>query len=292
MIKSMTGYGQGKYEKDGKEYTVEIKAINHRYNDISIRLPRYFNFLEENVRKCVAANLSRGKIEVYISFRNMSDSCRNVKIDRTLVGMYLNELRSAATEYNLHDDITLTTLLKLPDIFVLENDADEDLYWRELSEALKVAINKINETRKSEGERLALDIQGRLDKILRRVDEVDKSSQKLLDEYKNKLINRVNELNANDIIDENRLGIEVVLFADKSSISEEVTRLRSHIEALNQIICTADGAVGKKIDFLIQEMNRETNTIGSKANSIGITNCVIEMKNEIENIREQVQNIE
>ncbi len=291
MIKSMTGYGQGKYSNDGREYTVEIKTINHRYNDMTVKLPRYLNFLEDTIRKYVSNVVTRGKIDVYITVRNMSDKGRDIKVDRYLAGMYVNELRSVADEYDLKDDITATSIARIPDIFVIENENLEDLYWDELRNALDEALNAIDISRTNEGERLSKDIYSRLDKIAGYVEVVSSNSAKLIDEYKARLQNRIAELNAENVVDENRLGIEIVLFADKSSICEEVTRLRSHIESFKKML-QADGPKGKKIDFLIQEMNRETNTIGSKANAIGITDCVIEMKNEIENIREQIQNIE
>ncbi len=291
MIKSMTGYGRGTYENDGRLYTVEIKTINHRYNDVTVKLPRYLSFLEDDVRKYISKTINRGKVEVYISLENMSDKGRNIKIDKVLAGTYINELRNLSEEYGIPNDITIMSLARMSDIVVVENDSQEELYWLELQEAIKVAVQNIDGARSVEGERLARDIDLRLDKISEYVELVGKSSEKLLEEYKIKLRNRINELNANDIVDENRIGIEIVLFADKSSICEEVTRLKSHIASFKNMLKT-DGPIGKKIDFLIQEMNRETNTIGSKANSIGITNYVIEMKNEIENIREQVQNIE
>lgn len=291
MIKSMTGYGQGKYTNDGRDYTVEIKAINHRYNDITVKMPRYLNFLEDTIRKYVSSSLNRGKIDVYISLKNMSDKGREIKIDKCLAGMYINELRAVATEYNLPDDLTTSSIARMPDLFVVENENLEDLYWNELKNALDTALKNINKARKSEGERLAKDIHARLNKISEIIPIVEEASKKLLDEYKTKLENRIAELGANEIVDESRLGVEIVLFADKSSICEEITRLKSHIESFKEMI-TAEGPIGKKIDFLIQEMNRETNTIGSKANSLGITKYVIEMKNEIENIREQIQNIE
>ena len=291
MIKSMTGYGQGKFENDGRNYTVEIKAINHRYNDITIKMPRYLNFLEDTIRKYVSSTLNRGKIDVYISLKNMSDKGRDIKIDKCLAGMYINELRAVAEEYNLPDDLSTTSIARMPDLFVVENENLEDLYWNELKNALDEALKNINGARTSEGERLARDIHSRLNKISEIIPIVDEASKKLLDEYKLKLENRIAELGASEIVDESRLGIEIVLFADKSSICEEITRLKSHIESFKEML-NAEGPIGKKIDFLIQEMNRETNTIGSKANSLGITKHVIEMKNELENIREQIQNIE
>ncbi len=291
MIKSMTGYGQGKYTNEGRDYTVEIKAINHRYNDITVKLPRYLNFLEDTIRKYISNTLNRGKIDVYISLKNMSEKGREIKVDRLLAGMYVKELREVAKEYELDDDITATSVLRFPDVFAVENESLEDLYWNELKNALDDALANINKARSLEGERLANDIRSRLDKISEIIPIVEDASKKLLDEYKTKLENRINELNANEIIDESRLGVEIVLFADKSSICEEITRLKSHIESFKDML-NVEGSIGKKIDFLIQEMNRETNTIGSKANSLGITKYVIEMKNELENIREQIQNIE
>ena len=254
-------------------------------------MPRYLNFLEDTIRKYVSSKLNRGKIDVYISLKNMSDKGREIKIDKCLAGMYINELREVAAEYNLPDDLSTTSIAKMPDLFVVENESLEELYWNELKNALDGALDNINKARVSEGERLAKDIHSRLEKIFQVIPIIEDASKKLLDEYKTKLENRITELGANEIVDESRLGVEIVLFADKSSICEEITRLKSHIESFKEMI-NAEGPIGKKIDFLIQEMNRETNTIGSKANSIGVTKYVIEMKNELENIREQIQNIE
>ena len=291
MIKSMTGFGQGKYENEGREYIVEIKAVNHRYNDISVRLPRYLSFLEDKIRKAVSATLGRGKIEVYISLKNTSDKGRIVTLDDKLAGIYIKGLRKISLEYGIPDDITTTSIARMPDIISMENESLDDLYWQELSIALNEAIKNIDNVRQEEGKRLAVDIENRLNKISEYVSIVEEKSANLLDDYKVKLENRIKELGATEFVDENRLGVEIVLFADKSSICEEVTRLKSHIESFKSMVQN-DGPIGKKIDFLIQEMNRETNTIGSKANSVEITNHVIEMKNEIENIREQIQNIE
>lgn len=291
MIKSMTGFGLGRFENNGREYTVEIKAINHRYNDISIKMPRYLNSLEDNVRSYISQNISRGKLDVFISLVNMSNEGRNIKVDRELAEIYIREMKALINEYGIGDDITATSLMRMPDMVIIDNEAEEELYLKELMVALEMAVNNLKTAREQEGKRLADDIKARLEKVSKYVLEVEQRSSSLLEEYKAKLINRVNELNANDIMDENRLGQEIVLFADKSSICEEVTRLKSHIKLLEDML-NADGPIGKKLDFLLQEMNRETNTIGSKANCLDITNAVVEMKNEIENIREQIQNIE
>ena len=291
MIRSMTGYGRGIYEKDGREYTVEIKSINHRYNDISIKMPRYLNFLEDRIRQYISKSISRGKMEVFVSVKNITVDSKNIAIDKTLAGEYITSMRELIKEYGLKDEISVTSLLKLPDIITTSDIEDEDAYWLAIQNALDTAIANIIKAKEVEGEKLKNDIEQRLNVISDYVDIVKEKSAGLLEEYKTKLINRVNELGASNIIDENRIGMEIVLFADKSSICEEVTRLYSHITSLREML-KSNGPIGKKIDFLVQEMNRETNTIGSKANNIGITNYVVEMKNEIENIREQVQNIE
>lgn len=291
MIKSMTGYGRGISESNGKEYVVEIKSVNHRYNDISIKMPRYLSFLEDKVRHYVSKSILRGKTEIYITVNSVSASSKNVVVDKELAGIYISEMRQIIERYNLQDDISLATIMRLPDIVTTASVENEEQYWNELKISIDLALKQILDSKLAEGEKLKIDIENRLQKVSEYVDIVKEKSSSLLEEYKTKLTNRINELGASSIIDENRIGMEVVLFADKSSICEEVTRLKSHIDALKKMLEVSE-PIGKKIDFLVQEMNRETNTIGSKANSIGITNYVVEMKNEIENIREQVQNIE
>lgn len=291
MIKSMTGYGRGISESNGKEYVVEIKSVNHRYNDISIKMPRYLSFLEDKVRHYVSKSILRGKTEIYITVNNVLASAKNIVVDKELAGIYISEMRQIIERYNLQDDISLATIMRLPDIVTTASVENEEQYWNELKISIDLALKQILDSKLAEGEKLKIDIENRLQKVSEYVDIVKEKSSSLLEEYKTKLTNRINELGASSIIDENRIGMEVVLFADKSSICEEVTRLRSHIDALKKMLEVSE-PIGKKIDFLVQEMNRETNTIGSKANSIGITNYVVEMKNEIENIREQVQNIE
>lgn len=291
MIRSMTGYGRGKFEEGGREYTVEIKTINHRYNDISIKMPRYLNFLEDKIRQHIAKRIFRGKIEVYVTVKNISSASKNIAVDKVLAGEYITQMRQLIQMYNLGDDISVSAVMRLPDIITNPEVENEESYWNAIRGALDLALNNLISAKEAEGEKLKVDIEKRLNVISEYVEIVKEKSSDLLEEYKTKLKNRINELDASGIIDENRLGIEIVLFADKSSICEEVTRLNSHITSLKSML-KVTGPIGKKIDFLVQEMNRETNTIGSKANSIGITNYVVEMKNEIENIREQVQNIE
>lgn len=293
MIKSMTGYGSGKFLNDGREYTVEIKTVNHRYSDVTIKMPRYLVFLEDKIRQYILQAIPRGKTEVYISLINMSDKGKSIKIDKQLAARYIEEMKSLVDEYGLIDDITATSVMRMPDILSIENESDESLYWEELKQATDIAIKNIVDARIIEGERLKVDIENRLLNIENNISYVENRSAGLVDEYKKKLENRLKELEATSVIDENRLGAELVLFADKTSICEEITRLKSHIVSFRQFLENADNKpIGKKIDFLVQEMNREVNTIGSKANCLDITKYVVDTKNEIENIREQIQNIE
>lgn len=291
MIKSMTGYGRGKLTFEGRDYTVEIKTVNHRYNDISIKMPRYLICLEDSLRKLISKNISRGKTDVYVSLNNLSDVGKDIKLDIELAGKYISEMRNLAERYNLTDDITVTSLMKFPDMIVMNNDVDENLCWSELKSCTEVALENLKQAREKEGENLKQDILNRLTKISDNVKEMEEKSANLPEEYRKKLQDRLNELGISQIVDENRIATELVLFADRSSICEEITRLRSHLKTFKDIL-NQDCAIGKKLDFLVQEMNREINTIGSKANCISITDCVVATKNEIENIREQIQNIE
>ncbi len=293
MIRSMTGFGRGILSNDSRRYTIDIKTVNHRYNDISIRMPRYLIALEDSLRQIISKNVSRGKIDVFINVENLDINSKNVKVDEALAGAYIDEMRKLISLYNLANDISATSVLKLPDVITSSDEVDEEVYLKELTDTLNIAIQNLNSAREKEGESLKKDINARLDGISSNVDFMAERSLSLPDEYKAKLEARVAELNVKDIIDEARLGAEIVLYADKSSICEEVTRLRSHIETFKKYLNSNDNnSCGKKLDFLLQEMNREINTIGSKANCLDITNHVVDTKNEIENIREQVQNIE
>ena len=293
MIKSMTGFGRNISVYNDRKYTVEIKTVNHRYNDISIRQPRYLICLEDKIRQIISKNISRGKIDVFVTIENLSDSNNSVKVDEALAGTYILEMRNLISKYNLSDDITATSVLRLPDVIINSNEIDEDVYYKELSECTYKAIEVLNKARAIEGENLKLDLLKRLDIILDKVLIIEPKSKNLVITYKEKLNNRLEEIGAKGVIDDSRLGAELVLFADKSSIEEEITRLKSHIATFKSFLNQEDDSpIGKKLDFLLQEMNREINTIGSKANCIDITNEVVLVKNEIENIREQVQNIE
>ena len=290
MIRSMTGYGRGKYEIDSREYTVEIKSVNNRYCDISVKLPRSISYLEEKIKKEVISKVSRGKIDVFITFYNNSTEGKGIKFNRELAGMYINELRELAKEHSINNDIQVTEITKFPDVLIIENEEDEELIWNELKLPLEEAINNIVEMKETEGKKIYEDLTARIEDIQSKINIISENSTRLIKEYIVKLENRIKELIDVEKIDENRLALETVIYADKSSVEEEITRLNSHVYQFKELIKQTN--VGKKIDFLIQEMNRETNTIGSKSGSIEITNIVIEMKTQIEDIREQIQNIE
>lgn len=291
MIRSMTGFGRATYEVDGRTYTVEIKSVNHKYNDINIRLPRFLNSIEDELRKQIQNSISRGKIDVFINFDNYSDKGYNIKINRNLAKEYLTELKSLADETGVPFDLSVIDVSKLPDILKMEEDGDEELIAGELKVALSEALKNFVDMRTKEGEKLAEDMKKRVDWIEAKVSEISKFSSTLVEEYIEKLETRVKELMKTDVVDETRLAQEIVIYSDKCSIEEELTRLKSHISQFNDLL-KGSSPIGKKFDFLVQEMNREVNTIGSKANCLEITNRVIDIKTEIENIREQIQNIE
>ena len=290
MIRSMTGYGRGKYEIDSREYTVEIKSVNNRYCDISVKLPRSISYLEEKVKKEITNKVSRGKIDVFISFYNNSTKGKSIKFNRELAGIYINELRELAKENGINDEIQVTDISKFPDVLSIENEEDEELIWNELKLPLEEAINNFISMKETEGEKIFEDLSSRIENIQEKVEIISRNSTRLIKEYVVKLENRIKELLNNEKIDENRLAMETVIYADKCSVEEEITRLNSHISQFKTLI--KESVIGKKLDFIIQEMNRETNTIGSKSSSIEITNLVVEIKTQIEDIREQIQNIE
>ncbi len=291
MIRSMTGFGRGEYEIEGRKYTVEIKSVNHKYADISIKLPRFLNAIENNIRQKVANNLSRGKIDVYISFENNSKDGTDIKINKNLALSYISNFQSLAEEAGISKDINIIDIIRMPDVMNVEDDEDIEKYENELNNALDMALEHFVKMREVEGTKLVQDMQERITLIEEKVNEIKSYSKDVVPEYIEKLKARVKELMQGEQVDENRINQEIVIYSDKSSIEEELTRLDSHISQFKKMIL-GDSPIGKKFDFLVQEMNRETNTIGSKANNINITNCVINIKTEIENIREQIQNIE
>lgn len=291
MIRSMTGFGRGKYENDGRYYSVDIKSVNHKYSDISIRMPKFLNSFEDKIRKRISEYISRGKVDVFINFENYSSKGNNIHFNIELAQEYIKGLKELAEKTGVEYDVDLMDLSKMPEILKIEEDENEELIGTELMIAINEALQNFVEMRKQEGQKLIEDMQKRMVFVQEKVAEIESYSETLVEEYMQKLEIRVKELMDPKVVDENRLAQEIVIFSDKSSIEEELTRLKSHINQFN-MFTKASSPIGKKIDFLIQEMNREINTIGSKANCLEITNRVIELKTEIENIREQVQNIE
>lgn len=290
MIRSMTGFGRAKYDIDGRQYIVEIKSVNNRYCDISVKIPRAISYLEEKVKSEASKIVSRGKVDVFIAFYNNSTKGRSIKFNSELAGIYIKELKKIAEKNGISDNIHVTEISKFPDVLLVENDEDEELIWSELSIPLKEALEKYTKMKEQEGSKLYEDISNRINNIENIVEKISANSTRLIQDYIVKLETRIKELMNTENIDENRLAMETVIYADKSSVEEEITRLKSHITQFRNLI--NENTSGKKIDFLIQEMNRETNTIGSKSASIDITNMVINIKTELEDIREQIQNIE
>ncbi len=291
MIKSMTGFGRAKLEIDGKEFTIEIKSVNHKYNDISVKLPRQISYLEEKIRKVISQKISRGKIDIFVSMQDFSEKGKNIRINHEIAKIYIDELKTLAEENGINSEINITEVSKLPEVLNISNEENEEEIWENVSQVLNMAIENFIEMRETEGSKIKEDLKTRIEFVKEKVQEISKYSSGLIDEYIVKLESRIKELLKVDVVDKDRLAQEIVIFADKSSIEEELTRLNSHINQFSNLL-EKDSPVGKKFDFIIQEMNREVNTIGSKANSLEITNCVIELKTEIENIREQIQNIE
>ena len=291
MIKSMTGFGRAKYENEGRNYTVEIKSVNHKYSDINIKLPRFLNYLEDKIRKTISNSISRGKIDVFISFENYSDKGTNIKINRELAKQYLKELRELADETNIDFRVSVIDVSKFPEILKIEDDENEEIIEVEVLKAVEEALDMFIKMREIERQKLAIDIEERIEDIKNKVNKIEEASKNIVEDYVEKLEARVNELLKTSVIDETRIAQEIVIYSDKTSIEEELTRLKSHLDQFINML-KLSSPIGKKMDFLVQEINRETNTIGSKANSLEITNLVVEIKTEVENIREQIQNIE
>lgn len=291
MIKSMTGYGKSSLSINSREYQVEIKTVNHKYIDVNIKMPRIISYLEEDVRKLVVSRIKRGKVDIQISFENYSQDGNDVKINTELAQIYIQSLRKLAEAENLSSNIEVTEITKLPDVLAIKSNLDENETKEELLQVVNEAIDKLIQMRKIEGEKISKDILDKIARIEQKNEEIFSLSTGLIEEYVVKLEARAKELLKTEELDKSRLMQEVVIYADKCSVEEEVTRLRSHIYQLRYLI-NSEEPIGKKMDFLIQEMNRETNTIGSKANNLEITNTVVDIKTILEDIREQIQNIE
>ena len=294
MIKSMTGFGRSEYTDGKRSIIVEIKSVNHRYSDITIKMPRRYSFAEDRLKSAVKDIARRGKIDVSIMVENITEDDTNVRLNTMVARQYYNNLKELQKEFEVGGDITLQFLSTLPDVMKAVPDLeDEEAILKSLEAPVSEAAKKLDEMRTLEGAKLAEDIIKRGGYIRNLVKEIEDRSPEVTKAYTDKLRDRIKELvGANVTIPEDRILVEAAIFADKCSITEELVRLDSHIIQLNNIITKSNQPDGKKLDFLVQEMNREANIIGSKANDIEITNKVLEIKSEIEKIREQVQNIE
>ena len=292
MIKSMTGFGRAQETIDGMSITVEMKSVNHRYFDFSSRMPRIYGFLEEKLKSYIQSYVSRGKLECYVQIESLEIEDCVVSVNHSLASGYIDALKELAERYNLAQDITVTSVAKYHDIFsVHKTEADEERIWNAVKIVTDKALASFISMREKEGQKLKEDILSRCDTILENVKFIEKRSPQTVIEYNNKLLERMKNVLGDVQVDEHRLLAEAAIYADKIAVDEETVRLRSHIEQMHEFM-KSEIAIGRKTDFLIQEFNREANTIGSKAQDVDIARKVIDIKAEIEKIREQVQNIE
>lgn len=292
MLKSMTGFGRAQKEIDGYVITVELKSVNHRYFEFSSRVPRQYGFLDEKLKSYINGKVSRGKIECYVTIEALNTDTADVVVNHTLATAYVNALKEIAETYELKDDFGASTISRFPEVLVVrKSDEDEEKLWGYVQEVCSEAIDKFVAMREVEGSKMKDDIYSRGQFILDCVSYIEERSPQTVKEYNDKLVERIHELLGDVSLDESRILQEVAIYADKVAVAEETVRLRSHIEQLNAFI-SSDEPVGRKMDFLVQEINRETNTIGSKANDVDIARKVVDIKAEVEKIREQIQNIE
>lgn len=289
----MTGYGRGEALQYDRKFVVEIKSVNHRYNDVTVKMPRAMLMYEDAVKKLIGRRVFRGKTDVFVNFESYSDEDVSITFNAPLADAYVDVVEMIRKRYNIEQPVRLDLIAKFPDIVSVEKNIDpdsSDKIWKCLETALNEAVDNFVSMRETEGEALKKDIAEKLNGIKNTVQKIEARAPMVAEDYRQRLLARlaeVEELN----IDEARIVTEVTIFADKACIDEEITRLYSHIEQMKSIICETQ-PVGRKLDFLVQEMNREVNTIGSKSNDLEITNCAVDLKSEIEKIREQVQNIE
>lgn len=292
MVRSMTGFGRGEATVDGRDIVVEIKSVNHRYFEFNCRTTRGYGFLEEKLKSYIKEYVHRGKVDVFVSLSQKEDTESVVKINPSLAKGYINALRTLTDEYGIRDDISVSTVAAYTDIFQIRKaPEDEEEVWNAVKPVLDTALNNFVKMRETEGEKLKADIMSRAETILSIVDKIEKRSPERVAEYEARLKERINELLGSAEFDEQRVLTEVAIFADKVAVDEETVRLRSHFDQL-KLLMESDDEIGRKIDFIIQEMNREANTIGSKSNDSDLAHKVVDIKAEIEKIREQIQNIE
>ena len=292
MIKSMTGFGRAVAETDGYVITVEIKSVNHRYFEFSSRIPRQYGFLDDKLKSYINSRVSRGKVECYVSIDALNTEAAQVVVNNTLASAYVSALKELSKNYDLKEDFGASTVARFQDVLVVKKaDEDEEKIWSYVKSVTDTALDKFIAMRTVEGEKMKNDISSRADYILSCVEYIEKRSPETVKEYNDKLVERVHDLIGDVSLDEGRDIQEAAIYADKVAVAEETVRLRSHLDQLKAFI-NADEPVGRKMDFLVQEINRETNTIGSKANDVDIARKVVDIKAEVEKIREQIQNIE
>ncbi len=292
MIKSMTGFGRCEVQEAERKITVEMKSVNHRYLDVNIKMPKKLNFFEAAIRSELKNYIQRGKVDLFITYEDFTETNVCVKYNKELAAEYMTYLNQMAEDFSLDNDVRVSTLSRYPEILTMEEQTiDEEKLWQLLDKAIKGASEGFVETRIKEGEHLRDDLLLKLDGMLVHVDFITERSPQIIAEYKQKLEDKVKELLEDTKVDENRLLMEVTIFADRVCVDEELVRLRSHIETTRETLLQG-GSIGRKLDFIAQEMNREANTILSKSNDLEISNRAIELKTEIEKVREQIQNIE
>ena len=293
MIKSMTGFGRCEVSDGERKFTVEMKGVNHRYLDANIRMPKKLNFFESAIRNLLKKSVQRGKVDIFITYEDLSESQVSLKYNEKLAEEYMTYFKKMEESFSLENDIRVSTLSRYPEVLTMEEQLmDEEELWNGLKKALDGAIKQFVETRALEGENLKTDIINKLDGMLKLVDVIEERSPQIVAEYREKLETKVHELLEDTQIEEGRIAAEVVIFADKICTDEEVVRLRSHILHMKETLQSEESGIGRKLDFIAQEMNREANTILSKANDLEISNIGIDLKTEIEKVREQIQNIE
>lgn len=292
MVKSMTGYGRAVETHNGREFTVELRSVNNRYLDCSVRLPRMLTFAEESVKQAVKASVSRGKVDVFISLTSEGGEEAQITLNRSVLEGYLNAMKQMVAEYGITDDISVTAVSRLPEVLTIEKPkVDEEQLAADLMVVVNNALTNYNAMRATEGEALSADLRGRSNTILNLVSQVEQGNTQTVADYRARLEAKLREVLENTAIDESRILTEAAIFADKVAVDEETVRLRSHLQQMNDMLDNG-GAIGRKLDFLLQEMNREANTIGSKCTDVRLARIVVDIKAELEKIREQTQNIE
>ena len=292
MVKSMTGYGRAVETVNGREFTVEVRSVNNRYLDCSVKLPRSLSFAEDTVKQAVKNTISRGKVDVFLSVRSEGAEDVKVTLNTAMVEGYLAAMKQMAADYGIRDDISVSTLSRMNEVFTVEKpEVDEDQLLVDLMGVVNKALCSYDAMRTAEGKALEADLRSRGETILNLVSQVEAGSGQTVIDYRTRLENKLKEVLASTTIDESRILTEAAIFADKIAVDEETVRLRSHLQQMNQML-TSGGAIGRKLDFLLQEMNRESNTIGSKCSDVRLARIVVDIKAELEKIREQTQNIE